>query len=212
MPDAAGKRACQVHSGANSLIFGSPPSPAEKHEIMRMRLAIGLGSNLPPRDSWLIEGRREILAAAGAQTDLRQGRVYESEPENCPPGSPPFLNTAMEIDVTGHDPQQFLRICQEIEKRFGRPEKHLRPQNAPRTLDIDLLYIVGSSYESDDLIIPHPRLATRAFVLRPLADIAPNRRIRPRGPTIASLLAALPQDTNRLRDVTDQVAWDARLA
>ncbi len=177
-----------------------------------MRLAISLGSNLPPRRRWLVLGRREILAVAGPQSDLRQGPVYESEPEDCPPGSPPFLNTAMEIDVTGHDPPGFLRICQEIEKRLGRPEKHLRTENAPRTLDIDLLYIVGSSYESGDLTIPHPRLAARSFVLQPLAAIAPDRRIRPHGPTIASLLAALPPDTNRLRDVTDQVAWDAPVA
>lgn len=192
--------------------MGMPPPARTNIENMRMRLAIGLGSNLAPRRRWLALGRREILAAAGPQTDLRQGPVYESEPENCPAGSPPFLNTAMEIDVTGYDPLEFLRICQEIEKRLGRPEKHLRPQNAPRTLDIDLLYIVGFSCQSSDLTIPHPRLATRAFVIRPLAAIAPERRIRPRGPTIASLLAALPPNANRLRDVTDQVAWDAPLA
>lgn len=212
MPNAPGKPACPVHPRANPLSRELPHPTPTTTKNMQMRLAIGLGSNLPPRRHWLIQGRRAILAAAGPQTDLRQGPVYESEPENCPPGSPPFLNTAMEIDVTGHDPLEFLRVCQKIERSLGRPEKHLRPQNAPRTLDIDLLYIVGSSYESDDLIIPHPRLATRAFVLRPLAAIAAKRCIHPHGPTIASLLAALPPDASRLRDVTDQVAWNAPVA
>jgi 2-amino-4-hydroxy-6-hydroxymethyldihydropteridine diphosphokinase len=95
----------------------------------------------------------------------------------------------MEIE-TDLEPGALLHALQQIERSIGRPAKHER--NAPRTLDLDLLYAGNLTLQSAELILPHPRIATRRFVLQPLADLRPELILPGTGRSVAALLSALP--------------------
>ena len=102
----------------------------------------------------------------------------------------PFVNACVEID-TPLDPHALLFVLQKIEAKFGRDRaKELRW--GPRTLDLDLIAYDDVSIERPELTLPHPRLFERAFVLVPLAEIAPDRVIG--GRSVASALAGLSTD------------------
>ena len=102
----------------------------------------------------------------------------------------PFINACVEID-TPLDPHALLFVLQKIEAKFGRDRaKELRW--GPRTLDLDPIAYDDVSIERPELTLPHPRLFERAFVLVPLAEIAPDRVIG--GRSVASALAGLSTD------------------
>ena len=86
-------------------------------------------------------------------------------------------------------PQEIYAALAQIERRFGRER---REQWAPRTLDLDILAMGGFIGEFDGIKLPHPRMEERAFVLAPLAEIAPNWRHPVSGMTASALLASLP--------------------
>lgn len=137
-----------------------------------MRVGIALGSNLGDRMAHL----RNALSAIQkvAEPPILISFVYETEPVDCPEGSPAFLNAAVEIGYSG-DIHRLFRQLQDIEQTEGRPL--LRDRNAPRPLDLDLLYVDDLVLDSPTLKLPHPRLMERAFVLRALVDIVPNRKL-----------------------------------
>jgi len=137
-----------------------------------MRVGIALGSNLGNRAAQL----RAAVAAirAFAEPPILLSHVYETAPVDCPPGSPAFLNAAMEIGFSGEIHDLLLRL-QAIEQAQDRPAVHGR--NSPRTVDLDILYADNLTLETPELTLPHPRLMERAFVLRPLCDFAPNRML-----------------------------------
>jgi 2-amino-4-hydroxy-6-hydroxymethyldihydropteridine diphosphokinase len=159
-----------------------------------MRIGLAMGSNLGDRGQWLARARDAVLAAAGPQSDFRQAPIYTTAPVDCPPGSPEFLNTALELDIPDGGLSDFHRACQAIEAEFGRPLPKDRHRNAPRPIDIDLLYLGLGTFESPDLLLPHPRLAKRRFVLVPLARIAPDRIPGGHRHSIRTLLAMLPEN------------------
>jgi 2-amino-4-hydroxy-6-hydroxymethyldihydropteridine diphosphokinase len=99
---------------------------------------------------------------------------------------PRFINACIEIE-TSLDPHALLFTLQRIEKKFGRDRAH-EQHWGPRTLDLDLIAYDDISIQKPDLTLPHPRLFERAFVLVPLAEIAPDRLIAGR-----SVRAALAQ-------------------
>jgi 2-amino-4-hydroxy-6-hydroxymethyldihydropteridine diphosphokinase len=99
----------------------------------------------------------------------------------------PFVNACIEIE-TSLDPHALLFTLHKIEKKFGRDRANER-RWGPRTLDLDLLAYDDVSIDKPELTLPHPRLFERAFVLVPLAEIAPHRLIA--GRTVAAALAAL---------------------
>jgi 2-amino-4-hydroxy-6-hydroxymethyldihydropteridine diphosphokinase len=94
----------------------------------------------------------------------------------------------MEVGFTG-DPLALLAGLRDIESALGRPTRH--PRNAPRTLDLDILYAGDLVFESEALILPHPRLHVRRFVLAPLNDIRPDLRLPGHSQSVAELLSRL---------------------
>lgn len=100
---------------------------------------------------------------------IKRSHIYETEPVDCPDGSPAFLNLCLEVQ-TNMPAHSLLQFCLGLEAELGR-ERH-GIINAPRTCDIDLLYCGEEIIRTPQLTIPHPRLHQRAFVLKPLCDIA----------------------------------------
>lgn len=134
------------------------------------RVGIGLGSNLGDRLSHL-RAALARLRSVRATSHLLLSPVFETEPVDCPPGSTSFYNAVIEIE-TRLSPADLLAATQQIERILGRPE--LRARNAPRTVDLDLLYYGTLSVEVEHLVLPHPRMHERAFVLKPLHRIRPD--------------------------------------
>lgn len=134
------------------------------------KVGISLGSNLGDSLALLREAVAR-LREAGSGGHLLVSPVYETAPVDCPPGSPPFLNATVEIE-TDWAPHRLLALTQGIEAGLGRPER--RERNAPRPVDLDLLYYGELKLDEEDLQLPHPRMRERAFVLIPLRAIRPD--------------------------------------
>jgi 2-amino-4-hydroxy-6-hydroxymethyldihydropteridine diphosphokinase len=143
--------------------------------------AIALGSNLGDSLKTL-EAALQHLAQTPGITLLRVSPWYKTRPLG--PAQPDYLNGCALLGVT-LSPQALLTTLLAIEDQFGRVREE---RWGPRTLDLDLLLYGDLVLQTPDLIIPHPRLAERAFVLVPLADIAPDLSDPRSGLTISSLL------------------------
>ncbi|MGM1050464.1 MAG: 2-amino-4-hydroxy-6-hydroxymethyldihydropteridine diphosphokinase [Bacillota bacterium] len=129
---------------------------------------IALGANLGDREATLMEAL-ELLDSQPGITVLRCSNLYETEPVGYV-DQPMFLNMTATV-ATSLEPHSFLAVMQQIEQRLGRV-RHIH--NGPRTVDLDLLWMDGKRLDTPDLILPHPRMHERAFVLMPLADITPK--------------------------------------
>jgi 2-amino-4-hydroxy-6-hydroxymethyldihydropteridine diphosphokinase len=146
---------------------------------------LGLGSNLGDR-------KAELDAAVSALTEapgivLRKvSRYHETAPVGGPEGQGDYLNAAAAVETT-LEPLELLHVLQEIEHRAGRVRT---VRWGPRTLDLDLLLFGDQVIATEELQVPHPRMAERLFVLAPLAEIAPGAVDPVTGRTIAELLAA----------------------
>ena len=153
-----------------------------------MRAGLALGSNLGDRLAQLSRARACVLALPGVSAPVFSSRVYETEPVGSGPEAGAYLNAVLEVEYDGQ-PITLLDSLQRIEADFGRPSK--RPRNAPRTLDLDILYAGNLVLSNDEVVIPHPRLHLRRFVLTPLADIRPDLILPGQHHTVAGLLARL---------------------
>lgn len=165
------------------------------------RTGIALGSNLGDRLGHLRAARDLLRALSPCPASLRQAPVYQTTPVHCPHGSPDFLNTVIELDLDA-SPQEILRQTREIERQLGRQPASGR--HAPRTIDIDLLYAGDAVCATPGLVLPHPRLAERRFVLQPLADIRPELVLPGTVTTIATLLANLRTDEPPPRPLAEE--------
>jgi 2-amino-4-hydroxy-6-hydroxymethyldihydropteridine diphosphokinase len=149
--------------------------------------AIGLGANLGPAEATL-RAAREVIASLPRTQLVGASSLYRSAPIDA--GGPDYLNAVVLVRTAWTAPallEQLLRI----EARFGRE----RPfPNAPRTLDLDLLRYGDGRITSPTLVLPHPRMGERAFVLRPLAELMPQW-VAP-----SELLATAGQRIERLQD------------
>jgi len=149
-------------------------------------VGIALGSNIGDRLGYLQTARDELSAQYG---EVRCSRVYETDPVECTPGTSAYLNAVVEIDFHGA-PEILLSQLQAIEIQFGRPSTHA--YHAPRTLDLDILYIGNFIHKTPSIELPHPRLHFRRFVLAPLRDIRPDLILPGHTKTVAQLFANLP--------------------
>jgi 2-amino-4-hydroxy-6-hydroxymethyldihydropteridine diphosphokinase len=132
------------------------------------RAWIGLGANLGAREAAL-RGALAGMAALPGTRVLRVSSLYRSAPVDA--GGPDYLNAVAEIATT-LPPLALLHALQALEQAAGRERPY---RNAPRTLDLDILFYGDVRLESTALTLPHPRLHERAFVLLPLAELAPER-------------------------------------
>ena len=129
-----------------------------------MRAYLGLGANLGDR-------RATLRRAVAALPDLvAVSPVYETEPVGGPSGQPPYLNLVARLD-TDRSPRQLLELARDLEAAAGRVR---RVRHGPRTLDVDVLLVGDLTVDEPDLVVPHPRMWERRFVLAPLADLAPE--------------------------------------
>ncbi len=158
-------------------------------------VSIALGSNLGDRAAQLIDARRAIDALTDTAVTASSS-VYETAPVG-PIEQGAFLNAVLRVE-TSLDPQALLLELQAIESAAGRQRAQ---QWGPRTLDCDLLFFGDEVLESDDLQVPHPRIAERRFVLQPLCDIDPGWTHPVLNQSMRSLLDVAPSLDMRLVEV-----------
>jgi 2-amino-4-hydroxy-6-hydroxymethyldihydropteridine diphosphokinase len=161
-----------------------------------MRTGIGLGSNVGDRLAHLREGFRRIKSLHIGSEPPLVSSVFETNPIDCAPGTNPYLNAAVEIRFN-RPPIVLLDALLGIEREMGRPSK--RPRNAPRTIDLDVLYVGNLILNNPEVIIPHPRLSQRRFVLAPLSEIAPELVLPGQTKTIRALLENLSNNERVVR-------------
>lgn len=150
---------------------------------------LSLGSNLGRRRHNLRMARRRLAEFADV---LAVSPLYETEPVDVPEAHRKrrFLNAVI-IVASALSPEHLLRRLRRIERELGRGAR--RPKNAPRTIDLDILYAGRLRRRAPRLTIPHPLWSQRRFVLRPLADVRPNLRIPGDRRTVREVLLSLPK-------------------
>lgn len=149
------------------------------------RAFVGLGANLGDREATIRAALGRLAATAGVElvavSEFRQTDPWGPVPQ------PRYVNAAAELETT-LTPRELLQTLLSIEQELGRVRGSER--YGPRTIDLDLLVYGDVVVVDDELEVPHPRLADRAFVLDPLSDLDPELVIPGRG-TVAELRAAL---------------------
>ncbi|HWE56790.1 MAG TPA: 2-amino-4-hydroxy-6-hydroxymethyldihydropteridine diphosphokinase [Acidimicrobiales bacterium] len=170
---------------------GDAPSPPTIESAVQerrqprapVRAFLALGSNLGDRRAYLKAAMRRIPDVTAVS------QLYETDPVGGPPGQGAFLNCVVELWTT-RSPRELLAVAQAAESAAER----VRVERwGPRTLDVDVLLVGDEAVNEPDLIVPHPRMWERGFVLVPLADLAPElvvghlttdigRGVRPVGP------------------------------
>lgn len=160
-----------------------------------LKTGIALGSNLGDRLENLQSALRDLRSICRPDS-LLQSSVYETDPVDCPPGSQPFLNAVIEL-TCDLSPGELLLECQAIEAKLGR--KPIREVNAPRPVDLDILYFGNLTINDSDLVIPHPRLTIRRFVLQPLNDIRPELVLPGQRAPVGTLIGELVSNEPELR-------------
>jgi 2-amino-4-hydroxy-6-hydroxymethyldihydropteridine diphosphokinase len=143
---------------------------------------VGLGSNLGDRE-------RLITDAAALIGVVRLSTVIETEPWGYG-NQPLFLNAVAELE-TRLTPRQLLDHLLDVERRLGR--ERVGPRWGPRTIDLDLLLYGDETIDEPGLVVPHPQLAKRDFVLQPLAELVPSLKIPGIG-TVQDALAGLSSE------------------
>jgi 2-amino-4-hydroxy-6-hydroxymethyldihydropteridine diphosphokinase len=138
---------------------------------MATRVGIALGANLGQRLTNIRVARDMLRGLVDPESLYLQAPIYQSQPVDCASSTPDFFNTVIEIDYIG-DPYDLLQMTQGVEFSLGRDAVYER--NAPRVIDVDILYFGSGVIGEDILTIPHPRMLERRFVLQPLNDIRPN--------------------------------------
>ena len=154
-------------------------------------VGIALGSNLGDRHAELNAGI-SFLRELSLHRRLRESPRIETAPVDCPPGSQDFLNSVAEIELDPGmiPPLELMTRLQAFERERGRPG--LRSTNAPRPLDLDIIYYGDQVVQEAGLVIPHPRASQRRFVLQPLSRLRPELVLPGQARTVRELLDSAP--------------------
>ncbi len=152
-----------------------------------MRVAVALGSNLGDREAAIRSAVERLrLVLSDVQVSTRHETVYEGRLEDPQPA---YLNAAL-VGRTILPADELLVALQDVEQQLGRARPY---QDAPRTIDIDLILYGQAVIDTPRLVVPHPRFRSRRFVLAPLAEIAPEWVDPITHRRVDELLAALPR-------------------
>jgi 2-amino-4-hydroxy-6-hydroxymethyldihydropteridine diphosphokinase len=155
---------------------------------------IGFGSNLGDRAA-SFEAALEALDDLPGTVVTKRSGLYETEPEGLSDGGASFLNAVIELE-TELSIQSLMSKIRAIERRLGKSSDHRSDLSRP--IDLDLLLYGDEVLKEEDLEVPHPRMASRAFVIVPLAEVAPHAFLPPKGPDAAELLSMLPREARAL--------------
>ena len=153
---------------------------------------VGLGANLDAPRQQVERALRELRDIPGTRV-VKSSSLYRSAPVGYT-DQPEFVNAVVELE-TELPAARLLAALQAIEARHGRSRSF---PNAPRTLDLDLLLFGEDTVQTPQLTVPHPRMHQRAFVLKPLVEIAPGAEIPGCGPAHALLQACADQAVERI--------------
>jgi 2-amino-4-hydroxy-6-hydroxymethyldihydropteridine diphosphokinase len=153
-----------------------------------VRAFVGVGSNLGDRWGRLAHAARALRAAPRVAV-VDASRVFDAAPLGPP--QPRYLNAVLELE-TDLPAVDLLEVLQEVERTGGRVRSAVRW--SARTLDLDLLLYGDEVIHDPRLVVPHPGLVVRRFVLAPLAELCPERVVPGTGRTVAQLLAVAPQE------------------
>jgi 2-amino-4-hydroxy-6-hydroxymethyldihydropteridine diphosphokinase len=157
---------------------------------------LGLGSNVGDRRMNL-QATVELLWAHDV-TVLLSSSVYETEPVGEILDQPAFYNACLRVE-TRLKPEALLDACKAVERAFGRRQagEDGYVKHGPRAIDVDLLLLGPTQYESERLTLPHREVTTRRFVLVPLLELDPHLEVPGRGPAADALQALEGQDVRR---------------
>lgn len=154
-------------------------------------VVVALGSNLG--DSTEVIRDAFVALEALADSPVQCSSLWASEPVDCPPDSPDFVNAVAVFEVSeGTNPEGLLRSLKELEADFGRRPKKVH--NEPRPLDLDLICFGDVAMQSAELTLPHPRAHLRSFVILPLNELCPELDFRGAGKRVRDLAAELGGD------------------
>ena len=154
---------------------------------------LGLGTNLSDRHAWLDQGVAALEAALVERRAIQSMSMsprYETEAWGMAEGTPAFLNMVVGVDTVMRL-DTLLHVLLEIEREHGRVRDAGAEGYLNRTLDMDILCTSdGETWSSEDLVVPHPRMTSRRFVLQPLADLSPQLTVADL--TVRAALEACP--------------------
>jgi 2-amino-4-hydroxy-6-hydroxymethyldihydropteridine diphosphokinase len=159
-------------------------------------VAVALGANQGDAARTL---RSTVAVLRHLLDSVRVAPLYRTRP-HAPAPQPPYLNSAV-VGVTRRRPEELLAALKLLELRAGR---RAGARHEPRVLDLDLLLYGDRSSSAPELVLPHPGLRLRRFVLEPLAQLVPDLRVPPDGARVAELLAAVGQEGE-----VERIGWEA---
>lgn len=148
---------------------------------------IGFGANLGDRERTFEAAVKELKELPGT-TVTRVSHLYETEPVDISDEGPPFMNAVVAVE-TRLTPRELATGMREIELKLGKSPVHR--SDLSRVIDLDLLLYGDLVLKEESLVIPHPRMSLRAFVLAPMAEIAPEALHPELGKTVEELLQGL---------------------
>jgi len=152
---------------------------------------VALGSNLGDSRQMVLDAMARLQNFSDAP--ILKSSLWQTSPVNCSPNSPKFVNAIVGfVPRKDEAPESLLKKLHELEFFFGRVQK--KNLNEPRPLDLDLIAFGKETRNSPGLILPHPRVQLRKFVLQPLSEIAPDLVLPGQRRTVSQLLATLFSD------------------
>ncbi len=163
-----------------------------------MEIGFSLGSNMGDVVAHMRAAKERVLSYPEV-TWIAQSPLYETDPVGVAPeyADLVFLNSVLVVESP--DPAEvWLDRLHEIEHAMGR--RRTDDRNAPRPMDIDILYVGEACIDSGGLVVPHPRWAQRRFVVQPLADVRPDLILPGAGQTVQAILAGLSGEAVRRTD------------